>query len=161
MKKMVSVLLVAMCMLLLVTGCGEKQQEEKDVNTSELAHKLLDTITFQDVLSLLDVSEVDYLYQLEGMTLAEQTVCVSSTGATAEEIAILKASSAEDAAILKDKVIARIESQKIRYENYVPEELVKLGKPVIKTIGNCVILCVADENEKAEQVICNYLNYLK
>lgn len=155
MKKIISVLLVAV-MLLSVTGCGGKQQQEKDVNTSELAQALLDGISFEDVMSPIETSVVDYLFQLGGMTLAEQAV-YESTGATAEEVAILKATSSEDAVILKEKAAARIEAQKIAYENYVPEELVKLDKAVVETSGNCVILCVTDEDEKAKEIIADYL----
>lgn len=156
MKRIISSLLVVLCLLLPVTGCNKEKTPAKDVAASELAQALLDGISFQDSMSPVDESAVTYLFQLDGISLTEYAV-YESTGATAEEIAVLKAGSSKDAELLKEKVNARVAAQKIAYENYVPEELVKLGKPVIETSGNCVILCVTDEDEKAKEIIHNCL----
>ena len=74
-------------------------------------------------------------------------------GATAEEIAVITVSDKENVSKVEEAVKARIESQKEGFENYVPEELTKLSDPVIRTVGNTVIVCVSDHNDQAEKII--------
>ena len=51
----------------------------------------------------------------------------------------------------------RVAYQKAGYEDYGPAEVPKLDSAVIKSAGSYVVMCVSDDNAKAEEVIKSYL----
>ncbi len=153
MKKItLSLLAFSLCSLLLFAGCSKQESETKDISVSDLAKELSEQISFEDKMSPVDKEAVSYLYQFEDGVISEQAV-YESTGATAEEIAVFKASSAQKAETVKKAIDARIASQKQGFENYVPKELTKLENPVIEVKGSYVVLCVSNDNKKAEEII--------
>ena len=79
-------------------------------------------------------------------------------GATAEEIAVFEVKNERDAAEVKQKAQAHIESRKESFKNYIPEEMPKLNHPYIYTSGKLVVVCVADDYGKLESQIKSFVN---
>ncbi len=149
-RKMVSIILAVCLAGTLLTGCkGEKQLA---VSASELAEKLSREVGFSDQMSRAESRVFYTLYDVEEGMVSDAALYIS-TGATAEEIAVISVSDAANVSKAEQAVKARVESQKEGFENYVPEELEKLSDPVIRTVGNMVILCVSDHNDQANKVI--------
>ncbi|MCI8553333.1 MAG: DUF4358 domain-containing protein [Clostridiales bacterium] len=144
--------LLAACLLLAVlslSGCGQKETE---LNVQEAASKLLETVTFQDTLTLLPETRFTTLYNVEEADLKAQAVYISS-GATAEEIAVMEAADADAAKRVKAAAERRIAEQKEGFEDYVPAELTKLNNPVLELSGRYVLLCICDQPEQARDTI--------
>lgn len=148
--------LVAFLMVTIVSlcACGEKKELVLDIN--ELADALQSGIVFEDQMSSIDLPVFYALYNLTEEEVAD-AVMIGSTGATAEEIAVIQAISPEMLEKVKTAVVDRIEFQKSGFENYVPAELDKLSKPVVEVMGNYVVLCVSDDEQKAREIISEYI----
>ena len=133
-------------------GSSEDLQTAVAVDPAELAGALQNGVPFQDQMTAV---ESDVFYLLYNLTSedADEAVLITSTGATAEEIAVIHAAAEDKVETVKDAVKARIQTQRDGFEDYVPEELAKLEKPVISIVGSYVILCVSDDNEKARDII--------
>ena len=143
--------MLSLCLTLaMLTGCSGAKT--LTVSTGELADKLATEVGFTDQMSKVEDRTFFALYNVEKSTVLQSAVYMS-TGATAEEIAVVKAADANSFAAIEQAMKERIGSQKTGFENYVPSELDKLSKPVIKIVGDTVILCISDHNDKAEQVI--------
>lgn len=76
-----------------------------------------------------------------------------STGATAEEIAVIKAKDEATAESMEEKLTERVEAQKNSFANYIPKEVEKLEEAVVYQEGVYVVLSISNDDEKAEEII--------
>lgn len=147
----------SVCLILLLAlgtaACGGGTAVS--VDGEKLAAELQAAVDFKDDMSEVETSVFYALYNLSEDDVT-QAVMIGSTGATAEEIAVIEAASQDSLETVKKAVQERIEFQRDGFENYVPEELSKLSNPVVEVIGNNVIVCISDDNEKAREVIEGY-----
>ena len=100
----------------------------------------------------LEDKMVANIYNLDEEKLAEKTVRTSATRATAEEVSVFKVKDAADVGMVQDAINERIEDQKIAYENYVPAEMAKINNAAVYTNGSYVILVMADDTSKVEEL---------
>lgn len=142
--------LAAVGLIGLLAGCAQEKPVTLDVPAA--ADTLFGALTFQDTLAQADESRVEMLYGIDPADLTAQKVYVS-TGATAEEIAVFEAKDADAVARVKTAAEQRIADQKESYQDYNPQELTKLGDPVIETRGNYVILAVCDDAQAARDAV--------
>ena len=147
MKKIVVAMILVLSLCLF--GCGEKNTS---INMEDLAQELMEQLPFTDELAEIKENVIYHLYALDSEKIEEIKVYLSS-GATAEEIAIIKS---DDVSAVEEAVKKRVESKKKDFEGYLPEELEKLEDPVIITRGNYVILCITSDSELARKIITNY-----
>lgn len=158
-KKMASIqLLAAVCVLaalLLGTlaGCSSNEsQVAVDIEPEAAAQTILEGVTFRDTLVKAEGGAAENYYRLDD-SIAEYAIYISGSGGTAEEIAVLKAADSGKVADVKAIAERRVENLKLQFENYVPEEMVKLGDPVLVTKGDTVILVLADDSAAAKKVV--------
>lgn len=149
MKKLVAGILAAVTCITMLSACG-KGSAQKEPATADVAKAVVDQLTFRDELMVLDDKQVDVIYRIDEDKIAEKTCYVSSSRATAEEVSVFKVKDAADLQMVKDAIEERIEDQKIAYENYVPEEMVKINGAVTYQQGNYVILVMADDTSSVE-----------
>ncbi len=146
-----------LCFGALFTACAGNGQSgtDKQPDVHKLAADLIGQVPFVDEMTE-DTTDVFYaMYQIDE-TLVKDKSFYFSTGATAEEVAVIEAASSEDVDAVKQAVLSRVEAQKEGFADYIPEELTKLDDPVVEVIGNAVILCVSQDNAKARDVISAY-----
>ena len=146
-----AVLLGAVLLLALaVSACGGKTQA---VDVNQLADELLEQVEFEDELTELDESMVSALYGVEGAQ--EQKVYLSS-GATAEEVAVFRFATEEEAQAAQEVLQQRLESRKAAFANYMPDEATRLENAALKCSGCYVALCVSS-GDTASEIINSYL----
>lgn len=164
MKNINKILVIVMIVAFIFTGCNNNEVTEtlehenvlEQVDVEELGSYMMDNIEFKDYMSKVDNDIFSSLFNItEGMV--ENAVLYSSTGATAEEVAIIRATDG-NAETVVEACKNRVETQIQGFENYVPEELEKLSEPVIMTFGNTVIFVVCDDRDAVEKLIDNYEN---
>lgn len=149
MIKKVLTYIMAVIMVVTITGCAK---EEKAVDAAALGEALLNNITYTDEMAAIDLETAEMVYYF-GEASVTNAYIYESSGATAEEIAVFQCADEASADIMEKAVAERVEEQKESFENYVPEELVKLDAAVIARSGNVVILSVSADAEKARQII--------
>lgn len=145
MKKIVLISLI----LLLVSGCGK---ETTSFNPNDLANELLTEVDFDDELTLF-AGDISKIYD---MPEVEDYLIYIGSGATSEEIAIITLKNSSDEEDVKAALEKRVEEQKQNFANYVPEEVSRLEKSIIKSNEKYVVLCVSNDNQ-AEKIIDKYL----
>lgn len=145
-----AVLLWGVLLALVVSACGGKTQA---VDVNQLASELLDQVDFEDELTELDESMVSALYGVEGAQ--EQKVYLSS-GATAEEVAVFRFATEEEAQAALAVLEQRLESRRTDFANYMPDEAARLDNAVLECSGCCVALCVS-AGDTAKEIISSYL----
>ena len=126
---------------------------DAEINVQELADRLLENVPFKDKLETMDEAIVtERLYGLEADRL-ESIAFYGSTGASAEEIAVIKVKDEAYTEAVKEALNTRVSEQKEACRDYLPDEVTKLEKAVIVSSGSYVAFCVSEDNKKASEII--------
>lgn len=149
-KKLLKLMTVFGLSVALLTGCGGSAV--KTIDTAALADDLYAGVSWKDQLDEVDLNKALTLYGISSDSVASGKVYMG-TNATAEEVAVLEAASAEQVSVIEDGIEARVASQLTSFQSYNAEEVPKLENPYIQTKGNYVILCVCDDTAEAEAVV--------
>ena len=152
MKSLLIRLMPAALLCLALTACGgggAVGQTPYDPETA--AQALLDSGAFSEALEALDADLISSLYGLESQP--EAAAVYTSTGATAEEIAVLVFSTQEEADDARKALEARVSDQKDACEGYLPAELPKLEQAIVKESGSSVLLVVANDSQAAQAAL--------
>ena len=140
MRKLTAIIAGLLCAMIL-TSCGGGHEIIKSIDPAAIADALNETVSFSEELA--EVSE-DVLLRRYG--LDSDTVYAASgyigTPAIVDEIAVLQTSDVE---AVGEAARARIESQKVNYASYAPDEVPKLENALVKVIGDCVVVCVSND----------------
>ncbi|MCR5108090.1 MAG: DUF4358 domain-containing protein [Lachnospiraceae bacterium] len=137
---------------------GDEAAKEADegmageVNATDLGDELKNNIEYKDDLSQIDIDTAGMFISLDGIGIAESNIYESS-GATAEEIVVLKCETTEDADKAEEALKQRTEEQIEAFIDYVPEELIKLENAVLVKNNEFVVLSVSDDPDKAKEII--------
>lgn len=130
----------------------EEKAEEKELDAKQLADALKNEITYKDELTEMDLDTAKMFIGLDGIDIEEGYIYESS-GATAEEIVVLKCKDEGNAKKAANTLETRVNDQIASYESYVPEEVVKLNKAVVVQLGNIAALSVSDDDSKAKEIL--------
>lgn len=139
--------------MMLLAGCGSKKA---DFDVKELGEALNTQITYNDELSQIDLQTAAMFINISGLDIADGVVYEGS-GATAEEIVVLKCASDEEATKAKAAFEERVSEQIESFTDYVPEELTKLNAAVIRVNGEYAVLSVSDDPKNANAIIDEYM----
>lgn len=155
MKKWTVILLA---ILVLCTGCSGKSDEGKEhsFEVSELSGEIKDGIAFEDELNECSRDAVFFKkYAVEEEDVVKQSTYFS-TNATTEEISVVECKDEEAAKRVQTAFEQRISEQKSVFESYAPDEIARLDKAIVKTLGKYAVLCVTADPDKAEKIIEKY-----
>ncbi len=137
-------------------GKAEEKNQAVEVTAAAIAGDLKDKISYKDDISSVDLDTAKMFISFDGIGIQEAEIYESS-GATAEEIIVLKCDSIEDAKKAGDALKKRVEEQIESYTDYVPEELVKLNDALVLVKDSYAILSVSDDPKGAETIIKDHL----
>lgn len=147
-----------------LTACGggkggesassKKAEEVKAQDLKTIADRLQKEIKYDDELSEMAADMFDILYAgFPADKVKDKIIFLSSSGGTAEEIACFEAVDEASVGDLKKGLEDRLTFQRASFKNYVPAEVKRIDKAVLKTVGNYVVLSISNEPDKAEDII--------
>lgn len=151
MKKKIAAMMF-LIMLGTLAGCSKEKKEDRVIDVHTMAQSLLNDITYEDQLTKVEGNMFQMIYGISQEDIEEYEAYVS-TGATAEEIAVIKAKDEATAESMEEKLTDRVETQKNSFANYIPKEVEKLEEAVVYQEGVYVILSISNDDEKAEEII--------
>lgn len=144
-------LLILLAAVLLLAGCSGKT-DGVDISPADAAAAIVEQVTFEDTLVEAEGDIAKGFYQLDEQ-ITDYAVYISGSGATASEVAVLKVADNAAAAHAEEIVRARLDTLVAMFENYRPDEMVKLQDPLIETRGNVVYFVTADDTAQAKDAI--------
>lgn len=147
--KKISVLLITM---ILLTGCGKQETVSKQWNVDQIANQLYTEIAYEDTLTKVDDAMLEILYEINPDDVKQQMVYCSGA-VTAEEIAVFEMNSEDAAKEAEKKLEQRVKDQIEGFQDYLPKEVVKLDKAIIKRQGNMVVLSISNDSEQAKKIL--------
>ncbi len=151
MKRICLIVLAACVVFGAFSGCGQKA-ESVDYDLAALSSQLMDSGAFTDFLSPISKEIAASFYGFEDADVTDSSV-LCSTGATTEEIGLLKCANEEAAAKIFANAKARVETQRAIYESYAPLEMPKLDNAIVTQNGLYVFYIVSADYTKAQAVL--------
>ena len=133
------------------SGCAQKAKPV-EFDLEALSSQLEQSEAFSDILSPVSKEIAASFYGFEDADVT-QCVVLCSTGATTEEIGLIKCASEEAAAKIKANAAARVETQRAIYESYAPGEMPKLDDAIVSQNGLYVFYIVSADYTKAQAVL--------
>lgn len=134
-----------------LAACGGSSS--KEIDAQALVNELMEKVEFVDELSPVKSEMVPKLY---GIDNAQEAYVYMGSGATAEEVAVFKFASEQDAMDALAKIEQYIAARKDSFANYIPGEVARLDNAVIRQSGEYLALCVS-EGSTASEIISRYM----
>ncbi len=141
------------------TGVSSDGSEEAsgEIDAKTVAKDIKNEGIFKDQLAEIDPDiAINRLYHLDSGKLEDYSF-YTNTGATAEEIAVVKVNDESYIKNIENAFNNRVEEQKEACRDYLPDEMTKLDKAVIKVSGPYAILVISEDHEKANEIIGRYI----
>ena len=148
MKRTLTAVFLTALLTLSLCACGQSGTETADVDLASLGQEL--TALCGEDLYELDSETITMLY---GDTATAQALVWSSSGTTADEVALFQAEDADGAAALLSTAQQRIADRAESYADYMPDEAAKLDKAIAEQHGTYVVVCVCSQPEKAQSIL--------
>lgn len=159
-------LLSSLALLVLLTACSgtistdtpsaSPAPSASTVTAAELAELVLDTAAFSETLEAIEPDTIYALYGVDAELVLDSAAYLS-TGATAEECAVLIMADDAAAQIALEGFQARVEDQLEALADYQPAEISKLEKAAYGTRkaaeGTVVYLVVAQDTKSLFEAI--------
>ena len=159
MKKKIAIIIIIVVIIaiaVLAMIIVKNNNKTIQINIEDLASKILQSGAFEDELIKVDSEMImkDYNFTADEV---EEFVSYQGSGATSEEIVILKLKDKSNLNSIKDKINARIEERKEAFQSYLPKEVGKIDNNILRVEGNYVIFCVSNDSSKVNQIINDYV----
>ena len=157
MKKKIAIIIIIIAIIAVLAMIIVKNNNKTiQINIEDLASKILQSGAFEDELIKVDSEMImkDYNFTADEV---EEFVSYQGSGATSEEIVILKVKDKSNLNSIKDKINARIEERKEAFQSYLPKEVGKIDNNILRVEGNYVIFCVSNDSSKVNQIINDYV----
>ncbi len=115
----------------------------------EIAEKLMQTCTYDELIEL----KADVLYnqydKLDKGIVKEISVYACSSGATVDELCVIRVNKESDVEAAKQAIDSRLKDLREKFVDYAPAEIPKLDKAVTVVNGDYVMMTTASDSEKA------------
>lgn len=160
MKKKIAIIIIIIIIIAIIAVLAmiivKNNNKTIQINIEDLASKILQSGAFEDELIKIDSEMImkDYNFTADEV---EEFVSYQGSGATSEEIVILKVKDKSNLNSIKDKINARIEERKEAFQSYLPKEVGKIDNNVLRVEENYVIFCVSNDSSKVNQIINDYV----
>lgn len=147
-KRNFCLVLAALTLALALAGCGGK----KPFVVDDVVEGLNGSAAFSETLERLEWNVFVRYYGLDGDALTDG-VAYGSTGATAEEFAVLVFENDEAAEEGRAALERHVADQMEANRDYRPGDMPKLEKAVLERRENTVLLLVANDYAAAEKIV--------
>lgn len=158
MKKYIGIIVIIaiFASLIVCTLVRKNVNSDIQININELADRIVSSSSFEDELAKIDNELAINLYNFEQETI-EEIVAYQGSGASSEEILILKVKDANDLNNETEKIEARLKEREEAFASYLPKEVSKIQNHILEQKGNYIILCICNDYNTVNKVIKDFL----
>ena len=144
-----------------VTGCSNKQDNQKYENTvlniENVAEEVLAKVSYAEQLEVIDSDMMESIYTETDVGLIEKVVIYYNSAGTCDQLAVFQTVSVENANKVKESLKKDLENQIEANRDYLPDEIPKLQDPYLEVIGKYVVLSVSADKSQVKTVIDDIL----
>ena len=157
MKKILLIIPIIIILIILLEIINLNTDKDINIDIQKLGEELANSQIFEDSLSIIDKDIAIKKYSLDNKKINDM-IAYEGSGATAEEIVIIKLNNKNDKTEIKEIIKTKIQERKLDFENYLPKEVFKLDNYILDSKGNYIILCISNDFNRAKEIIAKYIN---
>ena len=150
-KQLTALALSALLFAAAASGCNQTETNTSAQQDPDPA-ALLEGGSFDDQLSETDQQAAMTVLGLDPEQV-DQCTAYMGTGATPEEVAVIRATDASAAKEVAQDLDAHLQQLESDYASYAPDEVPKIQKAVVEVKGRTVVLCVSADSQQAEKLL--------
>lgn len=155
MKKKVSIFLICVIAVTAFSGCS-KDTKTYNLTADQVAKAIIQQQKTPSVTELSD-KQANSRYAFPSGDVSGFTVYVAEDGSYADEIAVIKLSSADKSGDIESTLKQRVDAINENFKDYQPKECDKINKAIVYTKGNFALLAVSDS---AQSIKDNFIKTL-
>lgn len=154
MKRMIALVLAAVCLLVCVSACSAS--ETKEVDLSAVMAEIEEKVSLNaDEMQEITKDELNIYYGINTEDVKQVAAKINSTGIKADEIVMIEAVDADAAQRIKEKLDARYESKKSETISYLPDEYAVIEKCSVEMTGNYVTMLISPDAATMTEIFQN------
>lgn len=158
MKRYVELIVVIaiFAILIIMTIVRKNHNNNIQINIKDLAQRIVKSSSFDDSLEKVDseltINKYGFLPEL-----IEEIVSYQGSGASSEEVVILKVKDLNDVNNERKIIEDNLKEKRDAYASYMPEEVSKIDNRILIEKGNYLILCISKDYDTVNKIISDYL----
>ncbi len=151
MKKIICAVLAVICMLsLFACGAGENTPA-KDIDIQAVKEQIITDLKVEGAMDI-QPARLLALYGVEEADIADSACYVTMDGVFPDEIVIIKATDADAAKRVEEKLQTRLDEIKVQSQSYDPENYAIAQECKVLKSGNTVALFMSPNHEDMEAI---------
>ncbi|WP_240041181.1 DUF4358 domain-containing protein [Paenibacillus ginsengarvi] len=147
--KYLFVLSAAMILCGILIGCSGKNEGAKDVPVHTIEERIKQVASMED-MEKGDMNRLKKLYHLDADEVQDFVLYTAESNVEANELAVIKVKQENQAESVKEKIMKRIDAQKVKLKDYRREQFYLVEKHVLKVKGPYILFSVSKDAEKIE-----------
>ncbi|MEK3791824.1 DUF4358 domain-containing protein [Paenibacillus sp. FSL R7-0204] len=147
--KYVVVLSAVMILCGILIGCSSKKEDAKDVPVHTIEERIKQAASME-AMDKGDMSRLKKLYQLNADEVQDFVLYTAESNVEANELAVIRVKQEDQADSVKEKIMERIEAQKVKLKDYRPEQFYLVEKHILKVKGRYILFTVSKDAEQIE-----------
>lgn len=158
MKRYVGIIVIIaiFAILIIMTIVRRNYNNNIQINIEELAQGIVKSSSFEDSLEKVDNELIMNTYGFLPDSI-EEIISYQGSGASSEEVLILKVKDVNDVNNEKEIIETRLNEKKDAYASYMQEEVSKIENRILIEKGNYLILCICNDYDTVNNIIDDYL----
>ncbi|WP_433939985.1 DUF4358 domain-containing protein [Paenibacillus lautus] len=139
-----------------LSGCAGKDDKiPEQLSATQIGNGIEQVVSLQE-MKKGDLDKLHKLYKMDPGSVDDFILYTSTSNVKAEELAVIKLKDESQAESVKDKIEQRIETQKVKFKDYRPDEYDLVEHHVLKTKGKYVFLAVSKEADSMERAFDSF-----
>ncbi|OJU13272.1 MAG: hypothetical protein BGN88_06910 [Clostridiales bacterium 43-6] len=147
--KMLSLTVLAICLTVMLSGCGAKVAERQP---STIADTLLKELNLPKMI-LIENDKLDTHFSFPEGVIFDSAVYLSDVDDTADEIGVFKLSDTSKENVVVGEINSQLGQLAKNFKDRFPVEYNKVSNAIIRRVDDCIIVVVCDQNQKAEIIL--------
>lgn len=131
-------------------GCSAKKDVSNHLSAIEVG-KHIEQVLELDELKKGDIDKLQKLYDISSQQVEDFVLYVARTHIKANEVAVIKVKDASEITSIEQKFIKRVETQKKKFKDYLPEEYALIENYILKTKGNYIVFAIYKNGSQIER----------
>ncbi len=149
-KGLVVVVSAILAVMILFTGCSGGSSSGKTPAAEEIANRIKETCSFDEMIKLEDSVLYNQYTDLNADIVADVAV-YASTLVLADEICVIRVKSESDVDAALAAIDVRLADLKDKFTGYREEELPKVTNALIETRGTYILMTTTQDSETASK----------
>lgn len=152
MKKIVCALLAVMCLLsLFACGSGESSDSAREIDIKAKKDQIISDLAIEGALDLAS-ERLLALYGIDAADIEESACFITMGGVFPDEIVMIKATDADAAGRIEEKLNTRLDEIKVQSQSYDPENYAIAQECKVLREGNVVALFMSAKHADMEAI---------